>query len=160
MYHIDGFVYDGEVKICWPSKYTNACVDFKNSNYLASYSLKKENPLTERLRVLFYYFSITLKEATVTSVKALGGPSCFPFHAEFFVTPSGDIVFCEIASRTGKSKVSQLNLSGGAGVRHQLWYLFGLMADKTFAQWQAEDEITNPELGLTLGLSFNNWFRK
>jgi len=73
----------------------------------------------------------------VASVKALGGPACFPFHAEFFVTPEGEPVFCEIASRTG-----------GAGVRHQLWYLFGLAADKTFAQWQAEDEVTNPELGI------------
>jgi hypothetical protein len=51
MYHIDGFVHNGEIKICWPSKYTNACVDFKNSNYLASYSLKKDNPLTRKLQV-------------------------------------------------------------------------------------------------------------
>jgi len=125
MYHIDGFVYDNEVKVCWPSKYTNACSDWKSAEYLASYSLTTDNPLTQRLR-----------EVTVASVKALGGPSCFPFHAEFFVTPESELVFCEIASRTG-----------GAGVRHQMFNLFNIIPDKTFAQWQAQDVITNEELG-------------
>lgn len=55
MYHIDGFVHDGDVKLCWPSKYTNPCVDFNNSKYLASYSLLPNNPLTPKLQVHFLY---------------------------------------------------------------------------------------------------------
>lgn len=51
MYHIDGFVHDNDIKLCWPSKYTNPCVDFNNSKYLASYSLLPTNPLRVKLQV-------------------------------------------------------------------------------------------------------------
>jgi len=125
MYHIDGIVYDGQVKLCWPSRYVNICADFQNSKFLASYTLSPTNPLCRRLQ-----------EFTVASIKALGGPSCFPFHMEAWVTPEDEIVFCEIGSRTG-----------GAWVRHVIWRLFEIMQDKTFTQWQIQQDITHPELG-------------
>jgi len=125
MYHIDGIVYDGEVKLSCPSCYVNICADFKNSKFLASYTLSSTNPLFARLQ-----------QFTVNCIKALGGPSCFPFHCEAWVTPEDDIVFCEIASRTG-----------GAWVRHVIWRQYEIMQDKTFMQWQVQQEITHPELG-------------
>jgi len=125
MYHVDGIVYDNEVKSCWPSKYMNKCVDFNESKFLSSYSLIQSNPLVRRIQ-----------EYVVNVIKTLGGPPCFPFHGEVWVTKTDEIVFCEIASRTG-----------GAGVRHQLRELFGLRTDKTWTQHQCQDTITNPELG-------------
>jgi hypothetical protein len=37
----------------------------------------------------------------VSVVKTLGGPACFPFHGEAFVTKEEEIFFCEIGSRQG-----------------------------------------------------------
>jgi len=125
MYHIDGLVYDNSVKLCWPSKYVNICAEFQQSKFLASYTLHPTNPLCRRFQ-----------QFTVDCIKALGGPSCFPFHAEAWHTPDNNIVFCEIGSRTG-----------GAWVHHVIWRQFEIMQDKTFAQWQAQVPITHPELG-------------
>eukprot|EP01129_Flabellula_baltica_P008025 TRINITY_DN3159_c0_g1_i1.p1 TRINITY_DN3159_c0_g1~~TRINITY_DN3159_c0_g1_i1.p1 ORF type:complete len:470 (-),score=98.82 TRINITY_DN3159_c0_g1_i1:45-1454(-) len=127
MHHVDGFVYNGEVKSIWPACYMNKCSDFANSQYLSSYTLNYKDPLTHRLREFF---------ADVLS--ALEGPECFPFHGEAWITPDDEIVFCEIASRTG-----------GAGVRHQIRELFNIVTDKTWVQWQCEDTITNETLGNT-----------
>lgn len=52
MYHIDGLFYNGKVKLCWPSKYINTCVDFKSNAFLGSYALHKSNPMTEALQSL------------------------------------------------------------------------------------------------------------
>jgi len=125
MYHIDGIVYDGEVKLSCPSCYVNICADFKNSKFLGSYTLSSTNPLYSRLQ-----------QFTVDCITALGGPACFPFHCEVWVTPEDEIVLCEIASRTG-----------GAWVRHVIWRQYEIMLDKTFIQWQVQQEITHPELG-------------
>lgn len=51
MFHVDGIVFDNQVKLCWPSKYSAPCANFKTTNYLASYSLHKSNPLTRKLQV-------------------------------------------------------------------------------------------------------------
>jgi hypothetical protein len=53
MYHVDGIVFGDEIKLCWPSKYSAPCGNFRTSNYLASYSLHKNNPLTRRLQVCY-----------------------------------------------------------------------------------------------------------
>jgi len=124
MYHIDGMVFDGQVKFVWPSKYVGMCVSFLSGKFLASYTLHKSNPLVKRLQ-----------EFTVKSIGILGGPKCFPFHAEAWHTPVDDLVFCEIASRTG-----------GAGVRHQVRQLYSFIQDKTWTQWQTEDTVTNPDV--------------
>jgi hypothetical protein len=97
----------------------------------------------------------------VSVVKVLGGPSCFPFHGEAFVTKDGEIYFCEIGSRIGIICLFSfffsfsfflcarlgLTVLGGASVRHQIWNLFSIMPDKTYSQWQCQDVITNEELG-------------
>jgi D-alanine-D-alanine ligase-like ATP-grasp enzyme len=36
MYHVDGFMYQGEVKFLWPSRYVNTCIGFKDNKFLGS----------------------------------------------------------------------------------------------------------------------------
>jgi hypothetical protein len=65
-------------------------------------------------------------------LKALEGPPCFTFHAEAWLTPEDEIVFCEIGSRTG-----------GGEIGWQMVELFEINLDKTSTQGQCENFITN-----------------
>jgi hypothetical protein len=71
MYHIDGLFYNGQVKLCWPSKYINTCVDFKSNSFLGSYALRKDNPMTEALQSL-----------VEPILMALDRSSSYSFHIE------------------------------------------------------------------------------
>ncbi|MCY7886617.1 ATP-grasp domain-containing protein [Bacillus spizizenii] len=90
MYHIDGLMIDGHITLNWPSRYINGCLAFQEEQFLASYQLGADNPLTSRL--------IGIVEK---ALKALPSPKTTTFHAEVFHTPDDKLVFCEIASRTG-----------------------------------------------------------
>jgi biotin carboxylase len=96
MYHIDGLVLNGDLVHIWPSKYLNDCLAFHEGKYLGSFLLEPSNPLTERLRV---FVSALLK--------ILPTPLHTPFHAEVFHTPQDELVLCEIACRTGGSRISE-----------------------------------------------------
>lgn len=85
MYHVDGLCKDGEVKVCWPCKYTSPVSDFKANDYLASYALAPENDVVVRIQ-----------EFVIGCIEALGGPALFPFHGEVWITPEDEIVFCEV----------------------------------------------------------------
>jgi len=124
MFHIDGIVFNGEVKIVWPSKYVNTVVDFEKNPFIAGFTLSQDNPITERIQ-----------NYIVNVIKALEGPKCFPFHAEAWHTTDDDIVLCEIASR-----------GGGGGIKLQIKEAFGLDMDRTWSQFQCEDFITNKDL--------------
>jgi len=50
MYHIDGLVLNGSVKICWPSRYVNTVMEFATNGYIAGYSLAVKDPLVPRLQ--------------------------------------------------------------------------------------------------------------
>lgn len=104
VYHIDGAIINGEIVLAWPSRYMNNCLSFQQGEYLSSYQLEKNNPLTERLR-----------EFTAQVLDVLPTPQHTSFHAEVFHTPEDEIVFCEIASRTG-----------GALVREAVQHTFGV----------------------------------
>ena len=96
MYHIDGLILHGEIVLCWPSKYLNDCLAFHEGKYLGSYLLSPQNPLTARL------------QAYVRSVlNALPTPLHTSFHAEVFHTPDDELVLCEIACRTGGSRICE-----------------------------------------------------
>ncbi|WP_124727752.1 ATP-grasp domain-containing protein [Staphylospora marina] len=96
MYHIDGLVLDGEPVHIWPSKYLNDCLSFHEGMALGSYLLEPGNPLTNRLRNF------------VTAVlRILPTPQHTSFHAEVFHTPNDELVLCEIACRTGGSRISE-----------------------------------------------------
>ncbi|MBA4542593.1 MULTISPECIES: acetyl-CoA carboxylase biotin carboxylase subunit family protein [Thermoactinomyces] len=96
MYHIDGLVLNGQIKLIWPSKYLNHCLAFQEGKYLGSYLLSPENPLTARL------------QSYVSSVlRTLPTPTHTTFHAEVFHTPQDELVLCEIACRTGGSRICE-----------------------------------------------------
>jgi hypothetical protein len=96
MYHIDGLVLNGQILLVWPSKYLNSCLAFQEGKYLGSYLLSPHNPLTGRL------------QAYVTSIlKTLPTPTHTTFHAEVFHTPQDELILCEIACRTGGSRICE-----------------------------------------------------
>ncbi|MGA8941374.1 MAG: ATP-grasp domain-containing protein, partial [Thermoactinomyces sp.] len=96
MYHIDGLILNGQIVLCWPSKYLNDCLAFHEGKYLGSYLLSPQNPLTPRL------------QAYVQSILAiLPSPQNTTFHAEVFHTPDDELVLCEVACRTGGSRICE-----------------------------------------------------
>lgn len=96
MYHIDGLILEGEVVLSWPSRYINGCLAFQSGRFLASNQLEPANPLASRLT------SFVQK-----ALDALPVPETMTFHAEVFHTPEDELVFCEIASRTGGAMVRE-----------------------------------------------------
>ncbi|WP_241520316.1 ATP-grasp domain-containing protein [Staphylococcus intermedius] len=96
MYHVDGLVHNGEVKCAYVSHYYNGCLAFKDHQPLASYMLKADHPLSQ-----------ALQQQVKQVVEALPTLPNGSFHAEFFVTPTNDIYFCEIASRTGGGEIGR-----------------------------------------------------
>jgi biotin carboxylase len=91
-YHVDGIFEDDEVKLCFPSKYVNSCVETTFYNIDCSYIVEK-NALSDKIC-----------DFTRRIIKALGQGSNFVFHLELFnITHNGDdeLVFCEVGCRVG-----------------------------------------------------------
>jgi len=122
MYHIDGFVDNGILKLIWPSVYMNTCVGYLESKFLGSYSLSAKNPLTNRLI-----------DAVRDILKVMDAPRSYSFHVELWHNPEDKLVFCEAASRTG-----------GAGVATVMLELFEVNLNKAIVQAQCEEPITSP----------------
>ncbi|WP_052196513.1 ATP-grasp domain-containing protein [Bacillus sp. FSL R5-0432] len=95
LYHIDGLVSDGEIKFCWPSTYHTLNRKWLNTDFHSSYMLGRDNPVFERL------ISLTHKV-----IELLPSPKLFTFHLEVFEKPTGELLICEIASRTGRALVN------------------------------------------------------
>eukprot|EP01127_Copromyxa_protea_P005732 TRINITY_DN15593_c0_g1_i1.p1 TRINITY_DN15593_c0_g1~~TRINITY_DN15593_c0_g1_i1.p1 ORF type:complete len:454 (+),score=66.12 TRINITY_DN15593_c0_g1_i1:1-1362(+) len=122
MYHIDGFVENGVVKIMWPSVYMNTCVSFKESKFLGSHNLEASNPLRYRLQ-----------ECTEQVLASMDQPNSYSFHVELFHTPEDTFYLCEAACRTG-----------GAGVSSVTKWLLGIDLNKATAEAQAGDKVSFP----------------
>lgn len=115
MYHVDGIVLNGKVEFIYPSKYFYDCLRYQNNESSGSCILDYDHPLRERL-VLF----------VKSILAALPTPAITTFHAEVFHTPNDELVFCEIASRTG-----------GVRIREMISHAFDIDLDKIWIQAQA-----------------------
>ncbi len=95
MYHVDGLMIDGKNVFVRPFQYVNDCMSFRKNEFAGNCIMPPEHPLHDRL------------VAAVRKVIAnLPATSHMAFHAEFWHTPDDEIVFCEIASRTGGGMIS------------------------------------------------------
>lgn len=94
MFHIDGFVKNNEIIFSQPSKYINGCLAFKDGKYLGSVVLSDSNRQTMRLN-----------EFNKKILSILPTPETTSFHTEIFITPNDELVFCEIACRTGGGRI-------------------------------------------------------
>lgn len=115
MYHVDGIVLNNEVKFIYPSKYFHDCLRYQNNESTGSCILEYDDPLCERLI-----------DFTKSILTALPTPAITTFHAEIFHTPEDELVFCEIASRTG-----------GVRIREMLHHAFDVDLDQLWIQAQA-----------------------
>jgi biotin carboxylase len=89
MYHVDGFVQDGQVSVAWPSEYLYQLASFGDAEPRLDATVEP-GPLADRL-VAF----------ATDVIRALPRVPCSTFHAEVFRTPDDRLVLCEIASRNG-----------------------------------------------------------
>lgn len=94
--HVDGIIHNGEIVFICASKYLNEPIKYHNKGYLGSYILEPTNPLAVRLCKI-----------TEQLISTLDTPQNTTFHAEWFHTPQNEIIFCEIASRTGGGRIVQ-----------------------------------------------------
>lgn len=97
IYHIDGLIDHGDILFSWPSLYINDCLAYKAGKPSGSYVLDRNNPLWHRLN-----------EMVSKAIHVLPTPELTAFHAEIFHTPDDQLVFCEIASRVGGSKIGSM----------------------------------------------------
>jgi hypothetical protein len=114
-YHVDGLVIEGELVFCWPSRYLGDCLSFAQGGISASWLLSPGNPLLDRLR-----------GAAQEIIDILPTPPSTSFHLELFHTDQDELVFCEIASRTG-----------GGLIARMIELAFGININKAFIQAQA-----------------------
>ena len=121
--HVDGLVVDGDVRLCWPSRYLDDPSAFDRNSRLGSVLLDPGDPLVPRLQRL-----------VGDVLAALPTPAVASFHAEVFHTPDDRLVLGEIASRTGGGRVNDT-------VRHA----FGVNLNHAVARAQAGLPVTDAE---------------
>jgi hypothetical protein len=114
MYHINGLVLHGQVVASWPALYPHQSIKMTQGHFASSILLSQENPLTNKLNSYAKHI-----------LEILPTPLHTAFHLEVFVTPSDEIIFCEIASRIG-----------GKGVRLSWLESFGIDLGKIFVEAQ------------------------
>jgi biotin carboxylase len=95
MYHVDGLILDGELVFISPFRYVNDCLSYRKSEFLGFHTVGAADPLYQRL-------VSNAREVVAT----LPSPRHMAFHCELWHTPDDQIVFCEIASRTGGALIS------------------------------------------------------
>lgn len=109
MHHVDGVRIGQETPFITASKYLNDCLAFREARYLGSVLLEEGAELRQRLI-----------DFTKKVLDLLPAPEAFPFHAEVFVQPNGELVFCEIACRAGGGRVVDMNAHAyGCHLLHQ-----------------------------------------
>jgi hypothetical protein len=94
MYHIDDLVTGGWMRFASISRYLNGCLAFQSGNYLGSHIVVVDNPMHSRIN-----------EFVTKLLNSLPTPENTVIHAEVFHTPDDWLVFCEIASHAGGTRI-------------------------------------------------------
>lgn len=111
MYVVDGLVVNSRIVTVHPSRYLNDCLSFQRGEFLGNRLLAADNPLRPGL-----------ERFAEGVLDALPTPEVTTFHLEVFVSPAGELVFCEIASRTGGARINQtLDCIRGVNL-DRLWF--------------------------------------
>ena len=97
MYHVDGLIQNHEVIVSYVSKYYKGCLEFQENQPLSSFMIEEKNSINK-----------ILKAQTEKVIDILPSFPNGSFHAEFFVTNSGEVYFCEIGSRTGGAEIGKV----------------------------------------------------
>ena len=113
----------------------NTVVDFESNNFIAGYTLSKDNPDLRRIQ-----------EYMIKCNDALEGPEFFPFHGEVWITPEDEIVFCEVFLVHILCQVA--SRTGGGGIPYQILEAFGVSLSKSFVQYQAAEPLTLQSLDI------------
>ncbi|HET6209061.1 MAG TPA: hypothetical protein VFD94_01685 [Jatrophihabitans sp.] len=98
MYHVDGIVADGAVHCPVVSRYGGSTLGYQDARPLVSAMVEPGSPAHRLL--------VDAVERVLAALPDSGGCS---FHAEFFLDEdTGELHFCEIASRTGGAGVGSV----------------------------------------------------
>jgi biotin carboxylase len=98
MYHVDGMINEGEIKLICTSRYLAALVTFRDKDHVSSSCLlHPTNPVHQKM-----------VDAVTEVLKAMDKPRNTAFHAECFLTSEGEVVFCEIACRPAGGRITKM----------------------------------------------------
>lgn len=109
LFHIDGIVDDGRVRLCWPSEQDSSCLDITKGIVQISTALEPADPRLGEIQNM-----------TRLALEALGVEEVALFHAEIFSTEAG-LVFNEVGCRVGGAKIRD-QLEHGFGVDPIEWF--------------------------------------
>jgi hypothetical protein len=97
VYHIDGVLVGGELRLCWPSRYFKPCIEFRSGGVTGSYLLAAENPMVARLN-----------DFVRETLRALPTSRDTVFHAEVFHSADDALTLCEVAARPAGALVADV----------------------------------------------------
>ncbi len=111
MHIVDGLVLGGKVAFRVASSYVNDCLSFRTGDFLGIVLVPGHDPLHDRLT-----------EFAERVLDAMPLPEATTFHMEIWQTPQDELVFCEVASRTGGLRINEtLALVHGVDMDRQ-WF--------------------------------------
>lgn len=96
MYNIDGLWVEGELRFCSVGKYGSSRLSYQSGSGTWTRMVAPDELLFQTLRTF-----------VLQVLNALPTPAATSFHCEVFVTPSQEIVLCEIASRSPGGRISE-----------------------------------------------------
>ncbi len=111
-YHVDGLILDGQVAFIHPFRYVNDCLSYRKNEFAGTYTIAANHPVYQPL--------VATARKVVTT---LPSPPHMTFHCELWHTRDDQIVFCEIASRTGGAMISStISQSFGINIDKEWFY--------------------------------------